>query len=70
MFLYALTILVSAFLLFQVQPRDTLTIGTAVLVVVLTSPAALWLPLRRSALCGYWSTEIGGLVSLPKLSET
>ena len=28
-----------------------------------------WLPMRRGALRGHWSTERGGVVPLPKLSE-
>jgi predicted permease len=35
-------------LLFQVPACDPLTISAAVLVILLTSPAALWLPLRRA----------------------
>jgi predicted lysophospholipase L1 biosynthesis ABC-type transport system permease subunit len=35
-------------LLFQVRSWDPLTLTAAVAVILLTSPAALWLPLRRA----------------------
>jgi hypothetical protein len=35
-------------LLFQVPARDPLTLGAAAAAILLTSPAALWLPLRRA----------------------
>jgi ABC-type antimicrobial peptide transport system permease subunit len=35
-------------LLFQVQARDPVALGASLAVILLTSPAALWLPLRRA----------------------
>jgi hypothetical protein len=32
-------------------------------------PIRMWLPVRRGALCGNWSTERSLLVPLPKLSQ-
>jgi ABC-type antimicrobial peptide transport system permease subunit len=35
-------------LLFQVHPRDPLTLGTAVVAILLVSPAAVYIPVRRA----------------------
>ena len=35
-------------LLYQVRPRDPLTLAAAVLMIVVVSPAALYIPLRRA----------------------